>query len=196
MTASAKGRPMAAVDIVLETEHALEGERSSVREVVDRLGRASYTPLLMVPALMVISPLSGVPGFSSVCGMLIAAVSVQQMMRRPSLWLPGWLSRASLPARRVHDAVGWLRKPARLLDRLTRRRMQWLTHPPFSIMPQGLCLVCGLLMPLLELIPFTSSLLGVVVAVVATGMFMADGLLVLFGMLGAAAAVGVIVAAI
>ncbi|MEQ8896820.1 MAG: exopolysaccharide biosynthesis protein [Roseovarius sp.] len=195
MAASAKGRPMAAVDIVLETEHALEGERSSVREVVDRLGRASYTPLLMVPALMVVSPLSGVPGFSSVCGILIAAVSVQQMMRRPALWLPGWLNRASLPARRVHDAVRWLRKPARMLDRVTRRRMQWLTYPPFSIMPQGLCLICGMLMPLLELVPFTSSILGVVVAVVATGMFMADGLLVLFGMMGAAAAVGVIAAA-
>ncbi|MEQ8293454.1 MAG: exopolysaccharide biosynthesis protein [Roseovarius sp.] len=196
MTARAKGRPMAAVDIVLETEHALDGERSSVREVVDRLGRASYTPLLMVPALMVVSPLSGVPGFSTVCGILIAAVSVQQMMRRPSLWLPGWLNRASLPSRRVHDAVQWLRKPARMLDKVTRRRMQWLTHPPFSIMPQGLCLICGLLMPLLELVPFTSSVLGVVVAVVATGMFMADGLLVLFGMMGAAAAVGVIAAAI
>ena len=196
MTAGVKGRPMAAVDIVLETEHALEGDHSTVRELVDRLGRASYTPLLMVPALMVISPLSGVPGFSAACGILIAAVSVQQMMRRPSLWLPGWLSNASLPAQRVHDAVRWLRKPARLLDRVTRRRVQWLTYPPFSIMPQALCLVCGLMMPLLELVPFTSSVVGVVVAVVATGMFMADGLLVLFGMLGAAAAVGVIAAAI
>ena len=187
---------MAAVDIVLETEHALEGDHSTVRELVDRLGRASYTPLLMVPALMVISPLSGVPGFSAACGILIAAVSVQQMMRRPSLWLPRWLSNASLPAQRVHDAVRWLRKPARLLDRVTRRRVQWLTYPPFSVLPQGLCLICGVVMPVLEFIPFTSSVLGLVVAVVATGMFMADGLLVLFGMMGAAAAVGVIAAAI
>lgn len=196
MTASAKLRPLAAVDIVLETEHALEGEWTTVGEIVDRLGRASYTPLLMVPALLVASPLSGVPGFSSVCGLVIAAVSMQQIMRRPALWLPRWLSGAGMPARRMHDAVRWLRRPARALDRVTRKRLQWLTYPPFSIMPQSLCLICGAVMPLLELVPFTSSMLGVVVAVLATGMFMADGLLVLFGMMGAAAVVGAIAAMI
>lgn len=196
MTSSAGGVPLAAVDIVNETEHALDGERVSVDDVVNQLGKASYTPLLVVPGLLLASPLSGVPGFSAACGVLIAAVSVQQMMRRPGLWLPRWLRRANLPTGRVHKGVMWLRTPARWLDRVTKRRLQWLTYPPFSIMPQGLCLICGLVMPALEFIPFTSSMLGLVVAVVATGMFMADGLLVLLGMMGAAGAVGAIAAAI
>lgn len=187
---------MAAVDIVTETEHALDGERASVDDFVNHLGKASYTPLLVVPGLLLASPLSGVPGFSATCGVLIAAVSVQQMMRRPRLWLPRWLRQASLPTTRVSQAVEWLRRPARWLDRVTKRRLQWLTYPPFSIMPQGLCLISGLVMPALEFIPFTSSILGLVVAVVATGMFMADGLLVVLGMMGAAGAVGAIVAAI
>lgn len=187
---------MAAVDIVRATEHALDGERASVDDVVNQLGRASYTPLLVVPGLLLFSPLSGVPGFSAASGVLIVSVSIQQMMRRPGLWLPRWLRKLSLPTARVHRAVEWLRRPAGWLDRVTRRRLEWLTYPPFSILPQGLCLICGLVMPAMEFIPFSSSMLGFVIAVVATGMFMADGLVVLMGMLGAGAAVGAIAAAI
>ncbi|MGR3313822.1 exopolysaccharide biosynthesis protein [Roseovarius indicus] len=196
MTSTAKARPMAAVDIVRATEDALDGERVTVDDVVTHLGKASYTPLLVVPGLLLASPLSGVPGFSAACGVLITAVSAQQIVRRPGLWLPRWLRRASMPSKRVHDGVAGLRKPAGWLDRVTRRRIQWLTYPPFSVLPQGLCLICGVVMPVLEFIPFTSSVLGLVVAVVATGMFMADGLLVILGMMGAAGAVGTIAAAI
>jgi hypothetical protein len=47
-----------------------------------------------------------------------------------------------------------------------------------------------MVMPLLELIPFTSSILGAIIVVLATGMFMGDGLLVLIGMMLAMAVTG------
>ena len=48
---------------------------------------------------------------------------------------------------------------------------------------QAICLCCGLVMPLLEFIPFTSSMMGVVVSLLAFGLLARDGVFVLLGFL-------------
>ncbi|HKL56473.1 MAG TPA: exopolysaccharide biosynthesis protein [Roseovarius sp.] len=179
-----------AIEVIDSAERALDGESSSLGEVIDAIGYASYTPLLMVPALALVSPLSGVPGFTTVCGILIASVSAQMMLRRPTLWLPAWLRRRSMSSQRACKVVNWFRIPARWLDDVTRQRFSMLVTTPFSILPQAVCFFLGAIIPLLELVPFTSSILGGVIGVLAAGMFARDGLLVLVGMLLAALAVG------
>ncbi|RKT28188.1 hypothetical protein BXY70_3548 [Roseovarius halotolerans] len=187
---STHNAPLRANDVVDSAERALDGERASLGEVIDAIGYASYTPLLMVPALALVSPLSGVPGFSAVCGILIASVSAQMMLNRQTLWLPQWLRRRSMSAHRVQQVMKWFRVPARWLDTFTRQRLGALVSTPFSILPQAVCFSLGAIIPLLELVPFSSSAAGAVIVVLAAGMFARDGLLVLVGMLLAALAVG------
>jgi hypothetical protein len=176
-----------AVDLVENGWAALNGDYTSVGDVVDALGRANFAPLLILPSLALVSPLSGVPGFTTLCGLIIAAVSLQQMIHRSSLWLPRWIRSARLRTERVRVAYRWFRVPARWLDRVTRRRLHGLVTEPLVILPQLVCLLCGVVMPFLELIPFTSSALGAVITALAVGMFVGDGLLVLIGMLTATA---------
>jgi hypothetical protein len=186
--------PRTASDVVKQARNALVGEVSSVGEVIDALGVASYTPLLIVPSLALVSPLSGVPGLSSACGVLIATVSLQQILERPRLWLPGWLRRATISTERARGAMRWFTRPARWLDAFTRRRLHGLVTPPLARLPQAICLIFGMVMPLLELFPFTSSILGAIIAIMATGMFMGDGLLVLIGLMLATGVTGGLVA--
>lgn len=176
-----------AVDLVEKGWAALNGDHTSVGDIVDTLGRANFAPLLILPALALVSPLSGVPGFTTFCGLIITAVSLQQMIHRSSLWLPRWIRAARLRTDRVRTAYRWFRVPARWLDRITRRRLRLLVTEPLVILPQLFCLLCGALLPFLELIPFTSSALGVVITALAVGMFVGDGLLVLLAMLVATA---------
>lgn len=171
-----------AADLVEKGWNALNGEYTNMGEFVDALGRANYAPMLILPALALVSPLSGVPGFTTLCGVMIAGVSLQQIIHRSSIWLPRWIRRARLRTDRVRRAYRWFRIPAKWLDRITQRRLRMLVTEPFLIVPQLLCLICGAVMPLLEVIPFTSSILGVVIVLLAAGMFVGDGLLVLFGM--------------
>lgn len=179
--------PAAASDVVGQAQDALTGETTSIGEMTDALGTAGHTPMLILPALAVVSPLSGVPGFTSVSGVLIAAVSLQQVLRRPTLWLPRWLRRMRLRTARIRAVITWFRRPARWLDSVTRRRLHPLVTPPLSVLPQGLCFALGAVMPLLELVPFTSSILGAVITVIATGLFIGDGLIVAAGMAAALA---------
>lgn len=186
----ASAHPQTASDVLREAQGALHGQIMSVGELFETLGVASYTPLVMLPALALVSPLSGVPGFTTVCGVVIAAVTLQQMLRRPRLWLPRWVRRASVKTRKARTGLSWLIKPVGWLDSVTHRRLDGLVTPPFVQIPQGVCLGLGMIMPVLEVIPFSSSIAGAVIAILSTGMFMGDGLLVLVGLLSAAAITG------
>lgn len=188
MQSAAAAHPVTA--ILDRVEDAARGEEVTVREIVRALGQASFAPLLLTPALLIVSPLSGVPTFSSICGITIALIAGQMAARREHIWLPGWLLRRAAPTRRFLSAMGWLRRPARWLERLTRRRLSLLASPPAVFVAQLLCTICGLAMPLLEFTPFASSILGAMVSVFAVGFLARDGAFILAGFAAFALLVG------
>ncbi|MGV3693282.1 MAG: exopolysaccharide biosynthesis protein [Paracoccus marcusii] len=177
-------------DLVGRVRKGAEGDKVSVGQVAEALGQDSLPPNLMIPAFAVASPLSGVPLFSSICGLLIALVSAQMLIGRDHVWLPGFLMRRQVSGDRLRKALDWMEKPARFLDRVSHERLTPLVRRPMRWIVQGICLCCGLVMPLLEFIPFTSSLMGVVVSLLAFGLLARDGVFVLLGF----AAIGGVVA--
>ncbi|WP_414896964.1 exopolysaccharide biosynthesis protein [Rhodovulum sp. YEN HP10] len=182
------------VSAVLDAvDQAAQGDRLSVRRMFEALGSVSFLPLLLAPALAVVSPLSGIPGFSSLCGISIALIAGQMLVRRRHLWAPGWLMRREIRADRARSAVGWLRRPAGWLEWAARPRLKFLVTPPLVVLLQLLCLFAGLAMPFLELVPFSSSLLGMAVVILSVAMLARDGLLALIGMAPFASALAVIV---
>lgn len=171
---------------------AAEAEELSFRDVVEAVGEASFVPVLMAPALAVVTPLSGIPLFSSFCGLIIVLVSVQMVLDRDHLWLPGWIMRRRFPGHRVRQATGRIRGFTGYIDRHARNRLEFLQHRPFPQITEVVCMFCGLAMPFLELVPFTSSLLGLAVTLLSLALLVRDGLLVLFGLAAVAGAVGLL----
>ena len=169
-------------DLIDRVSTASDGDQTSVAQIVSALGATSFLPNMMIPALAVVSPLSGVPLFSSICGLTIALVAIQMLFQRDHIWLPDFMMRKHLETRRVQKATNWMRKPAGFLDRITKERLSLLVRRPFLWVTQAICLICGLVMPFLELVPFTSSLMGVVVCLFAFGMLARDGLFTLLGL--------------
>lgn len=171
-------RPGSVVGVVEQARTALQGEDVSVRDVVVALGRASFPPLLMVPAFVIVTPASGVPLLSSICGITIALIAVQMVMGREQVWLPDWIMRRAVRRERLARAFDWMVPPARFLDRITRVRLRVLVEPPFLFFAQLLAFLSGAIMPFLEVLPFTSSFLGVTVSLLAVGMVTRDGIFV------------------
>ncbi len=167
------------IDRVIE---AADGDKVTLETVVHSVGRAGFTPLLLVPALAVSSPLSGIPLFSALMGCLIALVSVQMLLRRKHLWLPNWILRREVKGSKVRTAFGKLRPTMVWVDRHTHERLSAFVHRPLIFIPQLLCLISGLMMPVLELVPFSSSIMGVGVVFLALGMVTRDGLLAMFAL--------------
>lgn len=175
-------------DLLDRLEAAAHDDRTAIRDVLEALGRVSFVPVLMAPALAVTSPLSGIPLFSSFAGITIALVAVQLLVGRDHLWLPGWITRRTVSTEGLCSAIKWLDRPARWIDRHTGRRLAALVAPPFDRLIYLLSALAGLAMPFLEILPFTSSILGAAVSLFALTLLVRDGLLALLGFVVLAAA--------
>jgi hypothetical protein len=155
----------------------------TVGDIVEAVGRTSFAALLLVPALVAVSPLSGVPGVSMACGLTIAFVSAEMLMNFDRLRLPRALMRRSVSGARLGKALAAVRPAVAWLDRHTRNRLGFLFHRPIVYVPQLLCLVSGLAMPFLEVIPFSSSVVAAGVSMLALSLLTRDGLFFLLALL-------------
>ncbi|MBN9885985.1 exopolysaccharide biosynthesis protein [Salipiger abyssi] len=181
MTAQDRPRPVG--EIVDRLSLAADRERVPLRALLEVFGESSFLPALMVPALLVVSPLSGIPLFSTVCGLSIAFIAAQMLVSRDHLWLPDILLRQQMDGPVARKALGKLRHVSDWIDAHSRRRFRVLTSAPFRKWLQLLCFLCGAVMPFLELVPFSSSLLGGAVLLLATALLARDGLFALLGSL-------------
>lgn len=172
-------------DVVNRLSGYSDREEVSLREIVSSFGHTSFLPVMMSAALLVVSPLSGIPLFSSVCGLTVAFSASQMLFGRDHLWLPDVIMRQTVNATRLNDGVMRLRKGADWLDNHARRRMSFLVRGPMRKVLEAFCIICGALMPFLELVPFSSSILGVAILLFSTALLTRDGLF-------AAAAVAVV----
>jgi len=169
-------------DIVDRLEASSQGARVSVGDAIEAFGRRSFLPVLMVPALLVLSPLSGIPLFSSLCGITIAIIALQMLWPgRNTLWLPSALLQQDIRGARARSALSRLYGIARWLDERAHERMCWLVLRPGSHIVEVACLVCGCTMPFLEVVPFSSSVLGAAVLLMGLGLLARDGLLAAAG---------------
>lgn len=165
-----------------------DAERVSVSDIVERIGDGAFAPLMLVPALVIISPASAILGLSSFCGMIIALIALQMVLGRKTLWLPRFILDRTVPNASLDKAVGWLGGPARFIDGLTRKRLTRLVEPPFTRLWAALCLLLALVIPVFELVPMSATIIASAIALFGLAMLARDGLFVVLGlaMLGSA----------
>ncbi len=168
-----------------------DGDRATLDEILEAVGRRSFGPLLLLAGLVTLAPLVGdIPTVPTIMALLVLLVAVQLLLRRDEFWLPGWLLRRSVEREKIRKAVGWLRRPARWLDRFLRPRLEALTGGAGSAAVAVACILIALAMPPMEFIPFSANIAGVALAAFGLSLVTRDGLLAVvafaftFGALG------------
>ncbi len=163
-------------------EASQQGDETTVSEISDAVGRTSHLTAILFAASLSATPLSGVPGLSTVCGLIIATCAAQALLGRKKIWLPGFLRRKKVPNKRLGDALAWLSKGAAYLDGATQTRFRPLVRGAARKMLLSLFLVGGLMMPILEFIPFSASIVAGTIAFFSAALLTRDGLWVAWGM--------------
>jgi hypothetical protein len=159
-------------------EDAADGtSRVSVEQVLESLGQRSFGPLMLVPSLIVISPVGGIPGLPTVLAVIIALVAVQMLVGRQSVWLPDFLLSRSISRDRLEKVSNFTMKVASYIDMVVSPRLTVLVTSPFDRVIAATILALCMLMPPLELIPFGNSTTGAAIGVFALALVARDGLL-------------------
>lgn len=180
-------------EIIDTVQDIQDNDITSIGALIKRLGYASFTPVLLFISLVIITPLSGVPGLSSLCGLMIMLISAQLLLGREELWLPKFLTSHKFDSDRLSNALCQIETPLDWVQSITTRRLAFLTKPPISHGLYLVCMICGAAMPFLELLPMTSTLLASVVAMLALALISKDGVFALLGLTVLTAAIALII---
>lgn len=179
--------------IVEEIEkHADAGEAVSIDMIKQVAGGQVAGPMLLLPALVAMSPLTIIPGVPSLIGINTVLVAGQIVAGRRHIWLPRWLKSRKLRATHTRTLLKLLKPVGKVADNVAKPRLKFLTAWPIRRLGAMVCVLIGLVMPITEVIPFTSTWAGATIGVYALAITARDGLLVVAwaGLLLAIAAVG------
>ncbi|WP_111641821.1 exopolysaccharide biosynthesis protein [Marinimicrobium alkaliphilum] len=164
-------------------------ETLSMEELIEEVGTRSFGPLLLLVGLILFSPLSGIPFFPTLMGVLVFLISGQLLIYKRSFWLPNWLIKRSVSTKRLRKAIRTIRKPAAFIDRYIQPRLTFLTSGAGVHIIALLCLALALIMPLMEVVPFSATIAGLVIAILGLSLVANDGLvaIIAFSLAGLAA---------
>jgi hypothetical protein len=168
-------------------------ERISVGLIVQAVGSRSFGPLLLLAGVVLVSPLSGIPGMPTTMAVLVLLIAGQLLLRKPCCWLPRWLLKRSMLRSKLGKALEWLRPPARFIDRWLRPRLGVFIGGVALYVIAIACIAIAAGMPIMELIPFSATAAGVALAAFGLSLISHDGLLALLAFLATGVTLGLVV---
>ena len=127
--------------------------RLSVADLMGAIGQRSFGPLLLVPALIALSPVGAIPGLPAITSAIIIILTVQILAGHKHLWLPQWLKKRTINGAKLEKGLKAFLPVARFVDHLLRPRMIYLTRGPGFYVLVVLILIVAGITPILELIP-------------------------------------------
>jgi hypothetical protein len=159
-----------------------ERDGLSASDLLQTLGPSGFGPLMLIPALFIISPFSAIVGFDSVMGLLIALIAAQILFGCKHVWLPEWILRLEIGRDKLPKVLRFLKPVAGWTDKVIHPRLERLAKAPFSRIVAAICVAIGATMPPLEAIPFSNTAGAAVVSFLSLGITVRDGALVAFAL--------------
>lgn len=161
----------------------LQGQTITLRELMEAIGEQGLLLMCAIASLPFLIPVS-IPGVSTVFGAAIIMISLAITLNRLP-WLPARILDKKMETARLVPALEKGINIVSKLDPYIRPRMPALTTGLVANRINGIALMTAgiLLMMPLGFIPFSNTLPGVAILLLAAGMIQRDGLIVLGGYL-------------
>ena len=141
-----------------------------------------------------LAPIIGdIPGVPVMMGVMVVLTAGQLLFHREHLWLPRWLLKRSVAQDKLDKALGWMRPPARFVDRLLRQRLTMFTEGTGVYIIAIVCIVIAAATPVMEAVPFSANGAGAALTAFALSLIAHDGLLALLAFLFTAGTLGLVI---
>jgi hypothetical protein len=166
-------------------------DKATLGDMVEAFGSRGYGPFLIVPPLIELSPIGGIPGVPTVLAAIITLFAVQILFGREHMWLPGFLRKRTIKGEKLVKAADKLRPLAERMVRWFHNRLPVLTKGPAKRVAAGACIALACTVAPLELLPFASSAPMLAIAAFGVALLVRDGVLMIVAVLLALGAIGV-----
>jgi hypothetical protein len=171
-----------------------EKEQVSLGELLDTVGRRSFGPLLLIAGLITVAPVVGdIPGVPTIMGILVLLIGGQLLFYQEHFWLPDWLLRQSIGKDKLKKGLKWMRSSTRFLDRWLRPRLTIVTQGIGIYITASVCITIAILMPVMEIIPFSGTIAGIALTAFGLALITNDGLMALVAFLFSVGTFGLVI---
>lgn len=179
----AKGKQADSIgDVVGGIEDIAEKQdKVAIDDLLDEFGDRSFAPLMLILALVGITPVGAIPSVPTTLGVCIAVIAAQMAWGREHVWLPKFVTRRGIKSKRLTKGTDKLEKVADAMDSVAKQRLMALASGPARRIVAGLIVVLCLALPVLELVPFAAAAPFLAVAILSLAMMVRDGLVLLIG---------------
>ncbi len=172
---------------------ARDNNQLSWGAIFEELGHTSFGPLLLVAGLVTLAPIVGdIPGVPTIMGIIILLIAFQLLFGRKHLWLPHWLLKRSVATEKLDKSIKWTRRPAHFIDSLLQPRLSIFIEGAAVYVIALVCIFIALMMPLMEVVPFSANAAGMVLTAFGLSLIARDGLLALLAFVLTAVTVAVV----
>ena len=165
-------------------------KRVSVADVVEATGDRGFGPFIMIPALLEMTPIGGIPGVPTFLSLTIAIVAVQMLWGQDHLWLPGFIENRKVSGRKLDEAARKLCPTAKWFDNHFGGRLEWAADRFAVRLTAVVVLILCCTVPPLEFIPFASTVPMFSIAILGAALILRDGWITITGIAFAVVGLG------
>lgn len=185
MAAAESTQPV--TDVLDNMVENTDGEKVSLKDLLDALDSRSYGPLLLLVGVIATAPIiGGIPGMSILTGTLVIVLCGQMLFLRSHPWLPKKLLNFEFDREKLDNAVEKTKPWTKWAEKGVRKRLVVLAEGPALIGVAAVCILLGLTFYPLAVVPFAVFAPGIAICIFAVGITARDGLLVLLGYISSA----------
>ncbi len=161
-----------------------EGKQTSVGQIVEAFGSRAHGPLLLIPALLALIPITGgIPGISITTATIIILVSLNMLFSHGTVWMPKFIRERSVSHHKLEGLVNKNMFWIKWFDKLFQPRLQFMTEKPFSYVIALICIGLSLAMYPLVFIPMGAAPPSFVIMLLALALMAKDGIITIVGMI-------------
>lgn len=169
-------------------ELAAEDDQVTIGDVLRKFGDQSFAPVMLVFALIELTPAGGIPGVPTFLAFCIALVAVQMLIGREHVWVPQWIARRGASSVKLRKASRTLEKVARRVDKVSHSRLESFASGIGLRIAAAIILLLTFTIPPFEIVPFASTGPMLAIDVICLAIMVRDGLAMLVAWSLAAAA--------
>lgn len=166
--------------LLSDLRQTIDGEETSVATLLEGFHERGFGVMTLLFSIPMALPIPKPPGLSTLFGVPLMILTLQQAAGRHTVWMPETIRRKRISSakliRVLDGGIPWARK----IEYLLRPRMEYMTRGAAS----HLIGFCGCLMAMCMMIPLpgTNTVPSFGIALMSAGVIMRDGLCVLAGM--------------